>query len=146
MTDCKSMKNLILVTILLICGCTTVPKSDVIPKPDATLWKSSPHDPAKGAYWTPNDVEKLQGEQLGRWYASQKLGVSNFQLAKLKAQYTGWFRDGKTILWIQFYDPAVFKPLSSGGVEAVAGGFPSYFTISIDTAKWLVVGDYSCSE
>jgi hypothetical protein len=43
----------------------------------------------------------------------------------MKTDCTGWHKDGRTELWIQFYDPKVFQPNVDGFFIAIDGGFPS---------------------
>ena len=108
----KEMKTLTILTLLILAGCA------VIPKPDSSAWRSSTRDPANGQFWNPTVEEQSKAEELGRWFAYQHLGLSKSDIQKMRADFTGWFRNGKTILWVQFYDPAFHQPLPSGGFES----------------------------
>jgi len=64
----------------------------------------------------------------------------------MKADYSGFsVADGRAMT-IQFYDPKVFHPNTDGFFEAMMGGFPSYFRITVDTQAWQVVRHYASRE
>jgi len=88
---------------------------------------------------------EAKGEQIGRSYAFRQLGLSKSQLEKMKSDFTGCIRNGKRTLWIQFYDPSFHPPLPEG-LEAILGGFPTYFTVSIDMDTWTVINHYASPE
>jgi len=134
------MNKLIILAVLLFAGCTT------IPKPDSSAWPTSTRDSAKGQFWNPTAEEQSKAEELGRWFAYKHLGLSKTDIQKMRADFTGWFDNGKTILWVQFYDPAFHQPLSAGGLEGMDGGFPTYFTVSVNVETWTVVDHYASEE
>jgi hypothetical protein len=61
----------------------------------------------------------------------------------MKADFMGFHRAGKRQLLISFYDPEVFQPLPSGHFGTMLGGFPSYFTVTVDVQTWQVVDHYA---
>src|SRR4051794_34298988 len=110
--------RLILMAFVL-CGCASTP-------------------PQKGA-------DQLRAEQVARLYAIQSLGLSESQVARMKADHDGFsLVDGRET--IQFYDPKVFHPNRDGFFEAMDGGFPSYFRITVDIRKWQVIDHYASRE
>jgi hypothetical protein len=64
----------------------------------------------------------------------------------MKTDCLGYYKGGAQQLLIQFYDREVFHPLPSGGFEAMLGGFPSYFTITVDVQAWKGVHHYASPE
>lgn len=124
------MKHILTISIILFCcGCL------------AQLGVK----PSQAELWEPTDAIKAKAEQIGRSYALHILDISKAQLDKMKPEFTGWYKDGKQILWIQFYDPDIHQPLPEG-LEVIVGGFPTYFTISIDADSWEVVDHYASQE
>ena len=110
--------RLILIAFVL-CGCTSAPLE--------------------------RSADQLRAEQIARLYAVQSLGLSESQLAKMKADHNGFsLVDGRET--IQFYDPKVFHPNKDGFFEAMLGGFPSYFRVTVDTRKWQVIDHYASRE
>ena len=124
------MKHILTISFLIFC-CGCLAKLGV--------------KPSQAELWEPTDVIKAKAEQIGRSYALRKLDISKAQIDKMKPEFTGWYKDGKQILWIQFYDPDIYQPLPEG-LEAIVGGFPTYFTISIDADSWKVVDHYASQE
>ena len=108
------MKKIIAVVIIVLTGCSG------IPKPNTASWDPAPQDQSKRAV------------SLGRWFANKHFGLSKNDIEKMRTDFTGWFRNDRTILWIQFYDLEIHQPLPSGGFEAKSGDFPTYFTVSVD--------------
>jgi hypothetical protein len=134
------MKKIIAVVIIVLTGCSG------IPKPNTASWDPAPRDQSKGEFWNPTAEEKSRAVSLGRWFANKHLGLSKNDIEKMRTDFTGWFRNDRTILWIQFYDPEIHQPLPSGGFEAKSGGFPTYFTVSVDVENWIVVDHYASPE
>jgi hypothetical protein len=90
-------------------------------------------------------ADQHRAEQVARLYAVQALGLSKSQVARIKADHNGFsVVDGQET--IQFYDPNVFHPNSDGLFEALTGGFPSYFRITVDIRKWQVINHYGSRE
>ena len=131
------MKHLMLVVAFALAGCAS------IPRPDTSTWAPSVRDEANGEVWTPTSEEKIRADQLGRRFAYEDLGLSVSSINKMRSQFTGHFRSGKAVLYIQFYDPEYHRPLASGRIPSVWGGFPRYFTVSVDVEKWTVVEHYA---
>ena len=91
-------------------------------------------------------TEEAKAERLGCWFAYQHLGLSKRDIRRMKTDFIGWFRDGRSILYVQFYDPAFHQPLPSGAFEGMEGGFPTYFTVSVEVENWAVVDHYESPE
>jgi hypothetical protein len=124
---------------LFLCGCAAAPKA---PAPS-----SQPVAQEVGyRFWSPTASERSRAEDIARRYAAPKLRLSEAHVAKMKTDSTGCYRAGRRQLFIQFYDPHVFQPLPSGGFEAMMGGFPSYFTVTVDVQDWAVVDHYASRE
>ena len=134
------MKYWITVVMLVLAGCAG------IPQPDTSSWLPTTRDPAKGQFWDPTSEEQSRAEQLGRRFAYEKLGLSASDILKMRSDFIGWFENGKTILHVQFYDPAYHQPLPDGGFEGMMGGFPTYFSVSVDVEEWEVVDYYADEE
>ena len=120
-------------------------------KPDTSSWPPvvrTPESIERGKYWTPTEEEQSRAEQLARWYASNRMSLklSQEKVEKMKTYYTGRVEYGKLIIDIDFYDPEVFQPDESGHFETMLGGFPSYFSVTVDVEAWRVVDDYASPE
>jgi hypothetical protein len=105
---------------LVLCGCTSTP-------------------PQRSA-------DQLRAEQIARLYAVQSLGLSESQVARMKADHDGFSLAEGREMTIQFYDPKVFHPSKDGSFWAMDGGFPSYFRITVDIRKWQVTDHYASRE
>ena len=91
-------------------------------------------------------ADQLRAEQIARLYAVQSLGLSEAQVAGMKADHEGFsLADGREMT-LQFYDPKVFRPSKDGFFWAMDGGFPSYFRITVDIRKWQVIDHYASRE
>lgn len=88
-------------------------------------------------------ADQLRAEQIARLFAVQSLGLSESQLAKMKADHGLGDAHEMTI---QFYDPKVIHPDKNGSIWAMDGGFASYFRITVDTQTWKVVRHYASPE
>jgi hypothetical protein len=133
------------ILILLLSGCS------FYTKPDTSSWPSvvrTPESLERGQYWTPTEEEKSRAEQLARWYASNRmrLKLPQEKVEKMKTDYMGYISYGKLVIYFKFYDPEVFQPDESGHFETMLGGFPSFFTVTVDVEAWCVVDDYASPE
>ena len=126
----------LLFLMLVLCGCATAPKTE---------WRVSQSEPRNDDYriWRPTAGECSRAEAAARLYAVPALRLSETHVAKMKADFTGIHRSGNRQLLIQFYDPERFQPLPSCGFEPMLGGFPSYFTVTVDVQIWTVVDHYA---
>ena len=88
-------------------------------------------------------ADQLRAEQVARLFAVESLGLSEPQLARMKADVG--LGDGREMT-IQFYDPKVIHPDKNGSIWAMDGGFPSYLRITVDTETWKVVRRYASPE
>ena len=90
--------------------------------------------------------DQLRAEQIARSYAVRSLGLSESQVARMKADHDGFsLADGREMT-IQFYDPKVVHPDADGSIWAMDGGFPGYFRITVDIQKWQVIDYYASRE
>jgi hypothetical protein len=133
------------ILILLLSGCS------FYTKPDTSSWPSvvrTPESLERGKFWTPTEEEKSRAEQLARWYATNRmrLKLPQEQVEKMRTDYMGTSRYGKLVMIIQFYDPKVYQPNKDGFFESMFGGFPSYFSVTVDVETWRVVDDYASPE
>lgn len=102
---------------------------------------------AGSSFWEPTQTQIAQAEKVARIFASEELDLSRHQLAKMKVDPTGIKKNGRNIIWLQFYDPDYHQPLENiGKLEAVSGGFPTYFTVSVETGTWRIVNHYASME
>ena len=103
-----------------------------------------------GEFRAPTPQEWNKAVETGRSFALADLGLTQEALGKLKADRgVVWKRGGRDILHLQFYDPEIFpedRYAQDGLFEAMMGGFPSYFSVSIDVQTGQVVDHYACEE
>jgi hypothetical protein len=64
----------------------------------------------------------------------------------MKADFNGFSLADRREMTIEFYDPEVFHTDKDGFFEAMMGGFPSYFRITVDIQAWKVVDHYTSRE
>ena len=129
----------IVLIALLLSGCTTAPTPDA-----ASSQSGAPETDRR--FWTATPTERSRAEDIARRYAVAALRLSQAHVAKMKTDCSGHYKGAAKELWIQFYDAEVFHPLPSGGFEAMVGGFPRYFTITVDVRAWKVVDHYASPE
>ena len=118
-------------------------------KPDTASWPSAARNPSTlehGKYWTPTIVERARGEQLARWYACRQLALSSGQVSKMKTDCIGWHKNERTELYVRFFDPKAFGANTDFSAIAVDGGFPGYFSVTVDVGSWRVVDHYAERE
>ena len=128
---------------LLLCGCSS------LPKPDPSTWPSAARPTPmreEDKFWEPTAVERSRAEQLARWYASKHLELSPHSVRKMKTDCTGWHKEGRTELWIQFFDPKLYHPNADGFFMPMDGGFPTYFAVTVDVGIWRVIDHYASPE
>lgn len=94
--------------------------------------------------WEPTDVQILKAEEIAKTYAVVELNVSDTQLLKMKTKATPWTEDAVDIIIISFYDTEHFPNWKD--LHGVDGGFPHYFTVSINIKTEAVVDFYACTE
>lgn len=89
---------------------------------------------------------QLRAERVARVYAVESLGLSESQVARMKADFKGYRPAPGREITIQFYDPTVLLPNPDGVFPPMMGGFPSYFRITVDIQTWEVVDHYASPE
>jgi hypothetical protein len=72
------MKKIIAVVIIVLTGCSG------IPKPNTASWDPAPRDQSKGEFWNPTAEEKSRAVSLGRWFANKHLGLSKNDVEKMR--------------------------------------------------------------
>jgi len=102
-------------------------------------------DPVGPEEWSPSEILMDRAVEVGGAYAIEELGLSAPELGKMDTVVTGLICSDRRILWVQFYNPKLHQPLPEG-LEVICGGFSEYFTVSIDSGTWTVVGHYANSE
>lgn len=135
----------IFIIILLLNGCS------YSTKPNTSSWYPvvrTPESLERGMYWTPTEEEKSRAEQLARWYASNRMSLKLPQekVEKMRTNFRGRVKYGKLAISIDFYDPEVYQPNEDGQFEIMLGGFPSYFSVTVDVEAWRVVDEYASPE
>lgn len=128
---------------LLLCGCSS------LAKPNTASWPSAARDSStlrEGKFWTPTVVERARAEQLARWYATRHLELPPGTVSKMKTDCTGWHEHGLTELCVRFFDPQAFDANTDFSTILVDGGFPTYFTVTVDVGSWRVVDHYASRE
>lgn len=119
------MRNVLILTLILIFGCER---------------ESAIHR----EHWKPSVVQALKAEETAKKYALVELGVPDTQLSKMKTKTTGWKIDATYVVKVSFYDTVHFPDWEEN--DGVRGGFPYYFTITLDTETETVVGHYASPE
>lgn len=56
-------------------------------------------------------------------------------------RHSGFYREGKKLLYTQYFDPQKFPDWETMG--PVLGGFPAYFTVTVDIANETVAEHYA---
>jgi hypothetical protein len=133
----------ITILALLLSGCSSPRNANTSALPSAT---PNPPSLAAAKFWTPSSFERSSAEGIASSYAFSDLGLSPEHIRKMNTNCIGWHKDGRKELHIQFYDPDVFSPSADGFFEPMYGGFPSYFTVTVDVGKWRVVDHYASRE
>lgn len=139
----KSLKILFFTLLVLIsCSCS------FLNRPEWPPVVRAPETIESGKYWTPTEEDRSRAEQLARRYASRRMSlkVPQKKIEEMKTDHTGWLKDGKLVIFIQFYDPKVYQPNKDGFFEIMLGGFPNYFTVTVDVEDWRVVDEYASPE
>jgi len=95
-------------------------------------------------FWTPTQKQISKAKEIASKYAVEKLKVSSKQMERMKFNADGWLEDDRKILYLQFFDPESYPDWED--IAGMLGGFPSYFTISVDILNWTVVDHYACEE
>ncbi len=94
--------------------------------------------------WEPTSVQTLKAEEIAQRYAIDELGISETQLSRMKTEMTSWKKDGTSLIYMQFFDPIHFPNWEN--IAGVRGGFPAYFTISIDVESGCVIDHYASPQ
>ena len=122
---------------LVLCGCAT-PQA-----PDSGSPQLAAHVGIQHSY-SPTCSERSRAEAIARAFAMQTLGVSHDRVSRMRIHRSGGREvSGNCLLYLQFYDPDVFQPMPSGGFVPVMGGFPDYFTVTVDVQSQTVVDHYA---
>ena len=96
-------------------------------------------------FWVPTKPEKARAETVGRAYGEKELALKPDQLEAMimDANPTGYYMNDMRVLLMQFYDPRVLHPDPHGVLPALRGGFPYYFTVTVDVSAWKVIRHYA---
>lgn len=111
---------------------------------------ATPHDD-EAHYRAPTKSEYDLALSLSLPYARDHLDLSHEQFNKMKPDVGMVIqKKGETHLMIQFYDPEIFPETewlyNDGLFKGGCGGFPSYFTITVDLISQVVVKAYATIE
>ena len=127
------MKKLLTIAVFLLAGCASRQTVD--------------YQTVDYRTWEPTSLQKSQAAQVTKTYAVDHLGLTTADLDKMVLQFAGGFQNGKMILRVDFFDPAYHEPLPDIGLyETVRGGFPTYFSITVEPETWMVIAHYACEE
>ncbi|MBL7215898.1 MAG: hypothetical protein ISS71_09500 [Phycisphaerae bacterium] len=95
-------------------------------------------------FWKPLPEQIQKAEIIAQKYAEIKLKVPKDILERAKYSAYGFYRDGRKIVYLEFFDPEFFPDWENKG--GMLGGFPHYYCISVDCNKMKVVDSYACEE
>jgi len=94
--------------------------------------------------WDPTEEQLSLAEEIARKYALTELGLKEENLNHMKIQSRSWCIEGQEVVTFQFYDPEHFPDWEN--MAGVMGGFPYYFTITVDTNKGVVIKHYASTQ
>lgn len=95
-------------------------------------------------FWEPSSEQIEKAEVVAQKFAETELNVPKDIRKRAKSHSIGFYEDGRKIISIAFFDPEHFPNCEN--LVRVLGGFPHYYTISIDSMKMKVVDSYACNE
>ena len=95
-------------------------------------------------FWEPLPEQIEKAEVVAQKFAETELKVPKDILERVKYSAYGFYRDGRKIVYMEFFDPKFFPNWEDQA--GVLGGFPHYYSISIDSKKMKVVDSYACEE
>ena len=70
--------------------------------------------------------------------------IHQIPFSRYVRQHVGTNKDGKKIMVIAYYDPVVFPDWER--IAIASGGFPAYFTVSVDMDNMQVSNHYAATE
>ena len=70
--------------------------------------------------------------------------IHQIPFSRYVRQHGGTNKDGKRIVIIAYYDPVVFPDWER--IAIASGGFPAYFTVSVDMDNMQVCNHYAATE
>lgn len=139
--------------IILGLGCAT-PNG-----PNTLHWQPArpvPKWPADSRFWEPSDLEKSRAVEVARWHATQKLAISETAIAPMEIEFFAsfWKRaskeggpfEGAPFVVVGFFDPQQFPRNANGRRSWPLGGFPHYFSVTVDALRWKVISHYASDE
>jgi hypothetical protein len=93
--------------------------------------------------WKPTDDQVNHAEQVARSFALDTFKLDRSFVESMRVLSSGRTHEGNQIIYLRFYHPQHFNSKETAIVE---GGFPYYFTISVDIESWKVVDSYASPE
>jgi len=94
--------------------------------------------------WEPDARQASSAVSSAAEYAEERLAVNKSKLADMETKTAGMFRNGRRVIHVEFYDPATFPDWER--TAGVLGGFPNYFTVTVDAESQQVVRHYASRE
>jgi hypothetical protein len=99
---------------------------------------------ADDGLWNPSTKQIEEAKIVALKYAEKELEVPKDILKRVKCSAYGFYKNGNKIIYMEFHDPQFFPNWEN--MAGVLGGFPHYYTISIDSKKIKVVDSYASPE
>ena len=95
-------------------------------------------------FWEPLSEQIQKAQVVAEQYAETELKVPKNIITRVKYSVVGFYKDGKRIIYMQFYDPEEYPDWENE--TGILGGFPHYYTVSVDSRKMKVVDSYAADE
>ena len=94
----------------------------------------------------PTEEEHSRAVDVAFAFAEKDLGLFPEHLVKLSPDIGSvWIKEN--VIFLQIFNPERFPSVSkSDHVGAMLGGFPDYFTVTIDLDNWEVVDHYASTR
>jgi len=94
--------------------------------------------------WSAEPIQIIKAKDIAEEYAVTELRLSNLQLSKMKTKSISWKEGEMDVIQIYFYNPNHHQNWKD--MPLLRGGFPDYFTISVDVNSETVINHYASEE
>jgi hypothetical protein len=92
-------------------------------------------------FWSPTEAQITQAKAIAEPFIASRLRITAEEQRRRVVKAYGFTDDGKRVLHLEYFDPTVFPSEEVRG--PMMGGFPAYFTISVDSERWVVIDHYA---
>ncbi len=94
--------------------------------------------------WQPTPEEVAGARKLAETFVTEHLDVARDELQMRKVSAFGMVRDGDRLIVLEFFDPQHFPDWEE--IAGVLGGFPWYFSVTVDLSRGEVVHHYASTQ